>query len=127
MIWLDKEGYEFHSLSGMAVVPYSSQAKGFFAKIDTYGIEGIPDGLRKLYINERNLSVYKKIKDFVSCTDRKVNDVALAYMLCQPFTTIPIVGCKSISQVRESIKATEINLSKEMILELVNHPNSEYN
>ena len=47
-----------------------------------------------------------------------VNDIVLAYLTSQPLPTIPIIGCGSAGQLRESLAACAIRLSPEELRQL---------
>ena len=40
-----------------------------------------------------------------------INEIVLAYLLCQPHQTVPIFGGSSPDQVRDSVKAASLQLS----------------
>jgi aryl-alcohol dehydrogenase-like predicted oxidoreductase len=115
---MDDEGFAYHLRTGLAAIPYSSQAKGFFTKADTLGFDQVPKALLSRYGNERNrarLGIVRRIADERSAS---VALVALGFLVAQPFTTIPIVGCKTLEHLRESLDAADLSLSGGELREL---------
>jgi aryl-alcohol dehydrogenase-like predicted oxidoreductase len=118
MTHMDEEGIAYHRRTGLAAIPYSSQARGFFTKADTLGYDLVPKALLGKYGNERNrarLDVVRRIADERSAS---VAQVALAYLIAQPFATIPIVGCKTLEHLRESMNAADLALTEGEVREL---------
>lgn len=118
MTHMDDEGFAYHLRTGLAAIPYSSQAKGFFTKADTLGYDQVPKALLSKYGNERNrarLGVAQRIAGERSVS---VAQVALGFLVAQPFTTIPIVGCKTLEHLRESMDAADLSLTEGELREL---------
>ncbi len=51
MVFMEEETMALHAETRLAAIPYSSQAKGFFSKLDLSGKESLPEGLVKKYYN----------------------------------------------------------------------------
>ncbi|MFH2067960.1 MAG: aldo/keto reductase [Candidatus Omnitrophota bacterium] len=118
IVAMDAETIEFHKTTGLAAIPYSSQARGFFSKLSKLGEAGLDEGLKKLYYSEKNILIFERLKKIVSVLQKSVTEVSLAYLTSHPFVTIPIIGPKSVEQLKESLKASEVVLSEEMLLYL---------
>lgn len=112
---MDQEMLEFHKRTKLAAVPYTSQAGGFFTKLDN--IEKIPlsAGMKEKYYNQENVNRLERIKKLSADLSVSVSEMVLGYLTAQPFTTIPIVGCKTGEQLKESLKAGDLKLSGEEI------------
>jgi len=112
---MDEEMHAFHRESGWAVIPYTSQARGFFTKLANGGVENLGDGERKSYLNEVNLARLARVQTIAAAHNVTVAQVVLAYLICQPVPTIPVVGCRTVAQLVESMGASEITLSAEEV------------
>ncbi len=44
-----------------------------------------------------------------------ISQIVLAYLTSQPFATIPIVGCRTVAQVEESMRAGDIHLTESQV------------
>lgn len=98
----------FHQQSGWAVIPYTSQARGFFSKVGEKGAAGLSDRDRQAYWNgenERRSAIVQRLSNEMHATPAQL---ALAYLLCQPITTIPVIGCRTVAQLQDSIGAVAI-------------------
>ena len=61
----------------------------------------------------RNLEVLKKIKFIARKLDKTPTQIALRWILENPYVTAAIFGAKSIAQVEENVVASEFTLSRE--------------
>lgn len=113
LVGMGKEGVAFHERTQMAVIPYTSQAKGFFSKVERSGEAGLSEGDRKVYFNDLNKKRLLRVQELAKKYAVTVNDIALSYLLSQPFVTIPVVGCKTIEQLKSSFKALDVMLTSE--------------
>ncbi|MBD5780650.1 aldo/keto reductase [Pelagicoccus sp. NFK12] len=113
---LDRLGYEFHRESGLALVPYSSQAKGFFTKLlESDGAASLEENP---YYSERNLKIGEVIRELSNQHRCNANAIVLAYLLQQPFPVFPIIGAYSPSLVEDSVKSLQIELSPSEVVAL---------
>ena len=96
---MDTETYRMHLETGMPLVPFSSQAKGFFTKLHDLGPEGLPEKARRRFYTPENLETYQRVLKVCADTGLSVGAVALAYLTCQPFPTFPLAGVSRVSQV----------------------------
>jgi aryl-alcohol dehydrogenase-like predicted oxidoreductase len=113
LVGMDDEGMGFHKRTQMAVIPYTSQAKGFFSKVERLGSAGLRDGDRKVYFSEVNQRRLLRAQELARKYQVTANDIALSYLISQPFVTIPVVGCRTIGQIRSSLKAVNVVLASE--------------
>lgn len=100
--WLEK-----HNL---ALMPWSSQARGFFT--DRSGPDKLDNkSLVESFYSDDNFKRKDRVTELAA--KYKVSNVAiaLAYVLNQPFTTFPLIGPRSISELRDSLHALPIKLS----------------
>lgn len=116
MVIMNEEIYKYHLQTKMPVVPYTSQASGFFG--GKYSREhpetGYPE-IRKKYDTESNwqrLERAIKLADELKCN---ANQIALAYLIAQPFPVFPIVGSQNVGQLLDSCGAVEIHLTAEQV------------
>ncbi|MCZ7647932.1 MAG: aldo/keto reductase [Planctomycetota bacterium] len=95
--------------SQMAVMPWSSQARGFFVRGAPY-FQGDPELVRSWYAPD-NFERLARVEKFAK--ERKVLpiNVALAYVLCQPFPTFPLVGPRVPSELRTSLPGLDLKLT----------------
>jgi Predicted oxidoreductases (related to aryl-alcohol dehydrogenases) len=116
---MDKVCLDFHSETGLGAVPYSSQANGFFSKMNISGGEELNETIKKLYYNEKNIRRLKRLNRFSQELSVPIEEIILGYLTAQPFVTIPIIGCRTVRQLEESMKAGDLVLNQEMLDYLV--------
>ena len=114
---MDADMLALHRETGMAAIPFSSQAGGYFQKLADG--KAIDDHLKAYHLAE-NINRLPVLQRLAQERGKSVNQVALAYLMNQPFTTIPIVGCGRIEQLQESLGALDIGLTAEQLKELEN-------
>lgn len=99
LVTLDAETWRMHRDTGMICCCFSSQAGGFFTKLDELGQDRLPEKLKSEYLCEENLQILEKLRALRNETGLSVGALALAYLTCQPFTTFALVGASRIEHV----------------------------
>ncbi|WP_026556709.1 aldo/keto reductase [Arthrobacter sp. 35W] len=99
--------------TGTAVFPWSSQARGFFARAD-WDDTSDADLVRCYYSNENfeRLARARKLADELGVAPTAI---ALAYVLAQPFPTFPLIGPRTVEETRTSMRGLNIKLSVEQV------------
>ena len=116
---MDGALYDLHRQSGMACVPYTSQAKGFFAKLAQGGEAALSDKARERYLTADNLRLMDRIREIGRDSGLSAGAVSLAYLTSQPFQTIPIVGLSRLSQMADMRQAADARLAPEQLKALL--------
>ena len=96
---MDADTWRLHRGTGMPLMPFSAQAKGFFSKLDAMGEAGLPEKLRRCFLSEENLGVYRRMRALREQTGLSIGAIALAWLTCQPFPTYPLCGASRVGQV----------------------------
>lgn len=133
---MDAAMYELHLRTNLAAVPFSSQANGLFSKWSGTAPEdassagtklrkAVVDTAKKVRdaisttspmypkdVNLRRLSVIEQIAEVNELT---ISQVVLGYLLSQPFPTFPIVGCRHMGQLLDSLSAADVQLNPEEV------------
>mgnify|MGYP001095261446 CR=1 FL=1 len=117
--WMDAPTYAYHRRTGLAAVAYSSQAKGFFSGKYGPGLTDAADGRRagviRQYYSPENFERLAAAQAIAARRGCSANDVALAYLIHQPFATYAIVGPRSVEQLRDSCRAADVTLTEEEV------------
>ncbi len=82
------------------LAPYSPTAHGFFDGHDTGAYQSSGNDARR----ERARELARKY-------DATAGQIALAYLICQPFPVFPIVGTSKIGRLREALQADALQLT----------------
>ena len=103
---------------GLGLIPWSPLAGGLLGGI----LEKITKGRRADKQVQDNLKKYKtQVKKYEALCKKikeKPADVALAWLLHNPVVTAPIIGPRTIDQLKESLRALKIKLSENTLKEL---------
>ena len=105
----------------IGVIPYSPLAAGFLTgkytrenrEADTTRADG--DLIKRLVSDDRAFDALDKLRDIAGGHGVPVAQVALAWLLEQPAITSPIIGARTVAQLKEVAGATEVKLSTEEI------------
>ncbi|WP_309121154.1 aldo/keto reductase [Paenibacillus sp.] len=115
LVAMDEEMHRLHRTSGLTAIPYSSQAQGLFAKLQDgrLSLDGEAEGVAPHYRTEDNRRKLERIRTIAENKSLSFTQIALAYLLSQPFPTIPIVGCHTEEQLRDCLTADEVRFTEE--------------
>jgi aryl-alcohol dehydrogenase-like predicted oxidoreductase len=103
---MDEAMRALHVETQLACVPYSSQAGGFFQKMASGAM-----GASGMYAGEENVQRAQRVQQVAKETGMTISEVVLAYLLSQPFAVFSIVGCRNLSQLRDTLSAHDKRLS----------------
>ncbi len=103
---------------GLGMIPYSPLAGGFLT--GKYTREHTPESARGAdndrmarYRSEQNFRVIDALREMGAARDKTVTQMALGWLLTQPFVTAPIIGANTVEQLEESLGAADLRLSDE--------------
>lgn len=107
---------ECHRL-GITLVPYSPLGRGMLTGAFRRGASFAPDDFRSTLPKfqgenfAENLRLVEALAAFSASRGHSPGQVALAWLLAQPYDIVPIPGSKRIAYVRENLAATTTPLS----------------
>jgi len=113
-----EDGFQAIHESGLPMVPYSGQSRGYFTKVAAGGEDSLRDDLKAMYLNDANRTRLKAVQAVAKRHGATVNEVVVAYLVSQPLQTIPIIGASKPEQLVESVKAVDLKLSPAELKEL---------
>lgn len=113
--YIDNSFAEWHARYGYAAFPYTSQANGYFRRLDNGSIAHAPDLVKALFHHPQNENRYKRIKALQSKTGHSLAEIVLGYLLGQPFAVFPIVGPRKVADLEESLNAANAPLTTEYL------------
>lgn len=112
---MDGDLYSYHLETGLAAIPYSSQANGFHQKLASGARDRMSPGMLRTYDHAENRACFNRIQALAEETGWSVTQIALGYLQSHPFPTLPIVGCKNVEHLRDSLSAADVRLSPEQV------------
>ncbi len=104
--WLEK--------TQLVLFPWSSQARGFFTERASPQDRSEADLVRCWYA-EDNFERKQRTEELAAKRGVAPIVIALAYVLCQPFPTFPLIGPRTLAETRVSFQALEVELAPEEI------------
>ena len=108
---MDGEMLAYHQITGLAAIPYSAQAHGALHKI----LAGRRDDLRPhdlaMYPLAANQARVAQAEQLADELDVSFSAIVLGYLHSQPFVTVPIIGCRSLAQLQDSIASSNLRLT----------------
>lgn len=106
LISMDGAMLAFHRQHGMAAIPYSSQAKGYFDKVAA-GTAGV---LAAAYDNEDNRAMAQRLTGLAAKYAASPTEVMLAAMLKAPFPVVPVIGPRNAAQLNSSVACLALEI-----------------
>ncbi|HEV7300867.1 MAG TPA: aldo/keto reductase [Tepidisphaeraceae bacterium] len=96
----------------VVLLPWSSQARGFFLPGVASPEQRDNKEVVETWYSDDNFE--RQRRAFALAEKRGVTpiNIALAYVLCQPFPTFPLIGPRQLSETRTSLPALDIQLSQ---------------
>jgi aryl-alcohol dehydrogenase-like predicted oxidoreductase len=111
---MDGELYSYHEATGLAAIPYSSQAHGLLHKLAAGDVQSIRNSHSRIYplaANRRRALAVKELADELGVS---FTGVVLGYLRSQPFVTVPIIGARTLPHLHDSVAGTDVWLDEEM-------------
>ena len=113
--YTDDSFAKWHARNNIAAFPYTTQANGYFRRLESGTLDRASELVRALFHSPENQERYKRIKTLQSVTGLSVGAIVLGYLLSQPLPVFPIIGPKKLADLLESIEAAKATLSAENI------------
>lgn len=106
----DAESRAWLTKTQLPLLPWSSQARGFFTERAAPGNVSDQELARCWYADD---NWKRRERAFELAGKRNVLpiNIALAYVLCQPFPTFPLIGPRNVIETRTSLRALDVKLS----------------
>jgi aryl-alcohol dehydrogenase-like predicted oxidoreductase len=108
----DAEARDWYRRTQMPLMPWSSQARGFFA-----GPFGPNDPraaeMARVYDDDANHERRRRARELAARLGCSPTQVALAWVLHQPFPTFPLIGPRTVEELGDCVAALDVRLSPE--------------
>lgn len=99
LVAMDQSAWRMHRDTGMICCCFSSQARGFFTKLEEMGADRLPEKIKNEYLSEENLRIYDRLRLLQKETGLSIGALSLAYLTHQPFPTFALAGASRIEHV----------------------------
>jgi aryl-alcohol dehydrogenase-like predicted oxidoreductase len=105
MLRMDAAMFHLHARTGLAAVPYSTQAKGYFDKRAAGTLDA---RTAAMFDNATSAQTAMRLATQAARFGVSLSAVALAMLLRAPFPTIPVIGAGTPAQVAAGMRALAI-------------------
>ena len=109
----DPESRAWFARTQMPLMAWSSTARGFFVWGDRNNLSN--PGLVQSWYSEDNFQRLERAKELATQRGVLPVQIAMAYVLCQPFPTFALFGPASLAEKHASLRALDIELTSEEI------------
>jgi aryl-alcohol dehydrogenase-like predicted oxidoreductase len=110
----DPESKQWLTEAKIPLLPWSSQARGFFARPARPDDRSDPE-LVRCYYSDDNFERLKRAEKLGAELGVPATAIALAFVLDQPFPTFPLFGPRSISETRSSMQGLGVSLTEDQL------------
>lgn len=107
---LDAAMHAFHAETGIAVIPYTAQAKGYFTKINRPPGDRPPDLAQHEFDTPANVALARLVAEIAAARHVTPNAVVLAYLWTRPYPVVPIIGASHPAQLAANFSALGFRL-----------------
>ncbi|WP_420111871.1 aldo/keto reductase [Pseudactinotalea sp.] len=109
----DPESKEWLARTGTPLLPWSSQARGFFVRADP--ADRSDAELVRCYYSDENFERLRRARALADELGVHPTAIALAFVLHQPFPTFPLIGPRTIAETRSSLAALTVDLTPRQV------------
>lgn len=111
LVKFDAAAQAWHVETGLAVVPYTSQANGFFSKLALPPDRRPADFDKNDFHTPANLATGRRVLELAATKRVAPSAIVLAYLWSRPFPVVPIVGARTVAQLDDCIAALPVRLT----------------
>lgn len=113
LVFLSPDDEAWHRTNNFPVVAYSASARGYFASAGRLAAND--------YENPTSRERLKRATELALQFGVSPNQIALAYLLNQPFPVIPILGTTDPKHLQDAVRATAVHLTEDQLGWLRDH------
>jgi predicted dehydrogenase/aryl-alcohol dehydrogenase-like predicted oxidoreductase len=108
----DRASRDWYKQTQMPLFSWSSQAKGFFT--GRAHREDISDAeMVRVWHNDPNFQRLERAQELAQKKGTTATQIAMAYVLCQPFPAFALIGPRTIEEMRTSALGLDVELTAE--------------
>lgn len=114
-ISVTQDDFKWYVEKQMPLFAWSSQASGFFAGRLSPERQG-QDDLRRVYDSPENWARLERARKLANAKGAAPTQIALAYVLYQPFPTFPLIGPLTEEELTASLGALDVELTFDEVM-----------
>ena len=108
----DVESRRWLKKTQLVLLPWSSQARGFFVPSRAHPDKREDASLVKSWYSADNFQRQARAVELAARHGVEPINIALAWVLGQPFPTYPLIGPRTIAETRSCVKALDVQLTR---------------
>lgn len=109
----DAESRAWFKETQLALLAWSSQARGFFLPGKANPGDRSDAELSRCWYSEDNFQRLARVNDLAEKKNVLPINIALAYVLSQPFPTFPLIGPRTLEELHTSLPALDVELAED--------------
>jgi predicted dehydrogenase/aryl-alcohol dehydrogenase-like predicted oxidoreductase len=107
----DAQSRQWLAKNKLAFFAWSSQARGFFTDRAHRDLSLNSEELNRCWVSDDNWQRRDRVMELAKKKDVLPINIALAYVLHQPFPTFPLIGPRTLEELRTSLPALDVSLT----------------
>jgi len=115
LVCMNKEEYAGYQKSGIPVMAYASQGKGYFSKNVNKTFGELSERAAVRYDSEQNRARLTYLTEVMEKEGLSATQVTLSYLTSNPVSTIAIAGTKTPEHLADCLTAKDVTLQREYI------------
>lgn len=112
---MDPDMIAWHHETGIAAIPYSTQAKGYFDKLTAGTLDA---ATARSYDSPPNRALGDALARLAARHGLTPTEVMLAVLRTAPFPVIPVVGCRTPEQIASSVRGLSAEVDPSEVVPL---------
>lgn len=113
VVCMDDAQLAWYTTNKMPLMVFSPQARGVVSKMIAGGRESVPENWAKRFMLDENKGRIERCRRLSERTGRNPAGICLSYLTSAPFPVMPVIGCSSPEQIRDSLQFADETLSDE--------------
>jgi aryl-alcohol dehydrogenase-like predicted oxidoreductase len=113
--YVDDPFINWHRDHHFAAVPYTSQANGYFRRLEHGAVDQASNLVLGLFHHAENQRRFLRVQQMQKDTGYSLSQIVLGYLISQPFPVFPIVGPKNAADLDDVLRAAEAKLTPEQV------------
>jgi aryl-alcohol dehydrogenase-like predicted oxidoreductase/predicted dehydrogenase len=113
---------DWHTAQNFPLLPWSAQARGFFLNWEAGGLASMRHGadpsddeMQRVWGSDENLERRRRAFELAAELGVSAIQIALAYVINQPFPCCALVGPRNPMQLQDSLDGAQIRLTQEQV------------
>lgn len=112
---MDQETAEYCKEHECIAMAYTAQAKGFFQKACTMGMDRLEPMLKHRMLTPENLKKLERLQAYCAETGCSPTDIVLGYITSNPLNGTALVSCSSLAQLEDILESADYVLAEDVV------------